>query len=146
MKLVESIMNNLKEAEEPIDKKEEAIKRMEMVNLDRRCINAFKSGNVWKSEAMGSLFELNEKEKEMVKEFEDEYKGLVYHIIYSETEFGTLYAMLYVSNHPEEWEMDNEDLKEGYPIAYVENISDPYSSEFGSIGIRPANGGLVRTA
>ena len=53
--------------------------------------------------------------------------------------------MLYVSAEDEEWELDREDLEERVPLAYVANLDAPDCSELGSIGIAPANGGLVRT-
>lgn len=45
-----------------------------------------------------------------------------------------------------EWERDRADLKDGYPFAYVENLSTPDFSEFGSVGIEVCVGRLVRTA
>ena len=57
-----------------------------------------------------------------------------------------MYALLYVSKNEDEWEYDKDDLKAGYPLAYVKNVSDDFCSEFGSIGVRQQFGGLVRTA
>jgi hypothetical protein len=37
-------------------------------------------------------------------------------------------------------------LKDGYACAYVMNLDDEWCSEFGSIGIKPQFGGVVRTA
>ena len=54
-------------------------------------------------------------------------------------------ALLYVSAEEEEWELDREDLEGRVPLAYVANLDAPDCSELGSIGIAPANGGLVRT-
>lgn len=53
--------------------------------------------------------------------------------------------MLYVSAEEEEWELDREDLDGRISLAYVANLDAPDCSELGSIGIAPANGGLVRT-
>ena len=44
-------------------------------------------------------------------------------------------TILYVSAHPEEWELDREDLLNGVPIAYVYNTRITEFSEFGSVGI-----------
>lgn len=46
----------------------------------------------------------------------------------------------------EEWTYDRRDIQEGCPLAYVENMTYPDCSEFGSVGVRPVNGGVVRTA
>jgi uncharacterized NAD-dependent epimerase/dehydratase family protein len=84
--------------------------------------------------------------KQAVAEFEEKYNALVYHVIHTVTNFGNLYAFLYVSEHEEEWEMDNDDIenyKQG--VAYVYNATNPEFSELETIGIEPMNGGLYRT-
>ena len=123
----------------------EAIERMKLLKLDKGCINAFKKGKVWESEGFGALYELRDKEQAIVDNFEKEHKDcLVYHMIHNVYEFGECYSILYVSPDKEEWESDKADITEGYIFAYVENIDDPWCSEFGSIAIKPSFGGLVR--
>lgn len=82
---------------------------------------------------------------ERVKEVSDEYGIYVYHIIHCYTSFGELLNLLYVTSYEEEWEREREELKEGYPVSYVINLNIPHYSEFGSIGIKTAMGGIVRT-
>lgn len=123
----------------------EAIERMKLLKLDKGCIEAFVKGKVWESEGFGALYELTDEEQKIVDKFEKEHEGcLVYHMIHNLFEFGECYSMLYVSNDKEEWEQDKQDIKEGYIMAYVENIDTPYFSEFGTIAIKPSFGGLVR--
>ena len=43
------------------------------------------------------------------------------------------------------WCIDREDLASGQALAYVINKTMPDCSEFGSIGVEPCNGGIVRT-
>lgn len=124
----------------------EALERMEQLKMSRQCINAFKRGEVWESESIGSLYECNEKEKEYIRDFEREYGGVVYHVIHNMFEFGECYSMLYVSKYEDEWSQDRTDLKDGYALVYVKNVDDDTCSEFGSIGIRSNIGGLVRVA
>lgn len=126
--------------------KEEALKRMEMLKMSRQCINAFKRGEIWESEGIGALYECNDNEKKLIKDFEEDSGCLVYHMIHNKFDFGECYTMLYVSNDTEEWEQDIEDLKNGYPLAYVKNIDDDWCSEFGCVGIRSSIGGLVRVS
>ncbi len=129
------------------NQKEEAIKRMKMLKLHENAIKEFKESNVInKSENGGMLYWLEDKEKAIVKEFETKHNMLVYHIIHNYTDFGELYALLYVSNDEEEWGYDQEDIMTGSVIAYVKNVTDEWCSEFGSIGVKPRFGGLVRTA
>ncbi len=82
---------------------------------------------------------------EKVKEVSDKHRIYVYHIIHCYTTFGELLNLLYVASHKEEWEMEREELKEGYTTSYVINLNIPEYSEFGSIGIKTTMGGITRT-
>ena len=123
----------------------EAIERMKMLKLDRKCIETFTKGKVWESEGYGALYEVNEEEQEIIDNFEKNHPNcLVYHMIHNVYEFGECYSMLYVSSDTDEWPQDKEDIKEGYVFAYVYNKDCEWCSEFGSIAVRPSFGGLVR--
>lgn len=128
-------------------KKEEAIKRMNVLGLFKPCIKAFtKYDELQLTEPTGGLYEFNDNAElnAKVKEFEEEYNALVYHVIHTYTQFGELFNFLYVSDYEEEWEMDNADIEDGYAVAYVWNKSDDWMSEIGSIVVRERFGGLVR--
>ena len=128
-------------------KKVEAIKRMQMLGLHKPCITAFKNRDeVWLSEYTGGLYEFSDNAElvEKVREFEEEYNALVYHVIHSPTGFGDLYNFLYVSNYEEEWEMDNANITDGYAMAYVWNKTVDWCSEFGTIAVTERFGGIVR--
>lgn len=130
-------------------KKAEAIKRMKALDLYKPYITLFEKDNqIFMSEMTGGVYEFNDNEELVakVKEFEEENDALVYHVIRTLTQFGELYNFLYVSKYEEEWEMDNEDISEGYALVYVWNKTDEWCSEFGSIGVQGKFGGIVRTA
>ena len=123
----------------------EAIERMKLLKLDKECIEAFAKGKVWESEGFGALYEVNDEEQKIINKFEANHKDcLVYHMIHNVYEFGECYSILYVSPDTDEWQLDKEDIKDGYVFAYVENIDTPCFSEFGSIAVKPSIGGLVR--
>lgn len=128
--------------------REEAVRRMQMMGLMSNVIKDFKQGRLNFSEGVGFLYWIDEStENELLKrvrDFEKEHDAVVYHVIHNRTNFGELYSFLYVSQYDEEWEYDDEDIKAGYAVAYVENINYPDCSEFGSISFQPANGGLMR--
>lgn len=134
--------------------KAEALLRMKKLDLHENAIREFKEeGKLNLSEGakifglpVGVLYWLNEEEQKMVAEFEKKNGGKVYHVIKSNTTFGLLYSMLYVSKNPDEWERDNADLEEGFQFAYVKNATDDFLSELGEIQIKPAFGGVVRVA
>lgn len=124
----------------------EAIKRMKALKLHKNTIADLKQGTVNVSKQMGALYWANEDEQKIIEKFEAEHNALVYHAIYTPTHFGRCFSMLFVSQYEEEWEMDNKDIKAGYPIAMVINLDDEWCSDMGSIGVTPMFGGLIRTA
>lgn len=82
------------------------------------------------------------------EEFEKEYNSLVYLILITHSNFGTLYDMLYVSHNDEEWEFDRDELEQGYAYVNCVNADDPMLSEIGEIGFKYDNvcGGIYRSA
>ena len=127
------------------NKKKEAISRLRTLGVYTESIKQFERGMVSYSEPpMGANYWLDDEQKAIVKEFEEEYNALVYFGMRSYTEFGKLDSFLYVSDEEEEWFMDREDIHEGYAVAYVYNHDAPEFSEIGSIAVRERFGGLVR--
>ncbi len=52
---------------------------------------------------------------------------------------------LFVAPYEEEWEYSLECLKNDVLCAFVQNVDDEQSSEFGNIGIEKFCGSLMRT-
>ena len=127
-------------------KKEEAIFRMKEMGMMPEVIQMYKHGHLLQSEGRGFLsgilYDLDEGARKAVSVVSDN-GGMPYHVIKSFTEVGTLYAVLYVSNSEEEWDMERME-NDGSIFSYVYNATNPSFSEYGYIGIRPANGGLER--
>ena len=93
----------------------------------------------------GILYWVEDKELlDKIQEIENEYDITVYHLIHNLTDFGELYSMLYVENTDTNYEYDNQLLDDGIQYAYVWNKDDEMCSEFGTIGIKPAGGGIIR--
>lgn len=128
------------------EKKAEAKSRLITLKVLPNVIREFDEENKVNASEGGILYWLTDKEKKIVKDFENEHNAVVYHCIRNNTEFGQLLALLYVSDSSEEWQYDNDDLSSGYALAYVHNFDEPLFSEFGSIGITPRFGGILRTA
>ena len=123
----------------------ECLVRMEMLRLSKNCISAFKEGKIWLSEGRGALYEIEDRERAIIEEFEKEHENYkVYHLIHNIYEFGEIYSLLYVSSDTNEWEEDKNDIQEGYVFAYCKNMDFDYCSEFGTIGVKQNIGGLVR--
>ena len=99
--------------------KQEAINRMKMLLLHQNVINEFKKENkLNKSEGpLGTLYWLDEEEKETVKEYEEKWNVLVYHVIKSFTvDMGTIYDLLYITDEKDNWEEERKRLEQGIDI------------------------------
>ena len=124
----------------------EALLRMGALQIHGNAIKEFlESGKLNRSEG-GILYWLEQDEEKMVREWEKETGNMVYHVIKSYAEFGVLYTYLYVSDDTEDWEEDREDIENEIAFAYVKNVTDDWCSEYGTVGIKPMWGGVLRTA
>lgn len=127
-------------------KKEEAIARLKLMGIYPTVITEFEEGKLNRSEPpIGGLYWIEGEELEKIKSFEEEYNALVYLVIRSYTEIGTMDSYLYVSDYEEEWDIDRGELEEGFPVVYVNNLDYPDCSEFGEIEIAQTIGaGFIR--
>lgn len=127
-------------------KKAEAIKRMRAMGLFNAAIKQFKEDDIVmiSEPPLGGLYWLNDEQKRMVKSFENEWNGLVYLVVRSHTNIGMMDHIFYVSDHEEEWEMDNADIAENYACVYAINYDAPECSEFGTIAWKNVGGGILR--
>lgn len=123
--------------------KDEAIERMELLQLHKNIIKDFKQDNkLNRSENFGMLYWLTDEEKQMVDTFEKENTGtMVYHIIKTITQdLEVIYDLLYVTEDSEDWSIDREYLKDDLILSYT--ITE--NSESGFIKIKKIYGGLIR--
>ena len=125
--------------------KNEAIKRMKKLGLLGQVIKEFKENDILNlSESGGYLYWLDEKQKKIVEDFEKESGNIVYHVVRSFTNMGEMLSLLIVSKYEEDWEMDWENIPDGYVFSYVVNLDEPMFSEYGTITVQNRIGGLVR--
>ena len=126
--------------------KQEALKRMKLIKLSPQCIKAFETKNkVWTSER-GMLYEDDDVQK-LVEAFENDHPGyFVYHVDHTVFEFGDCYSFFIVSPYKDDWQMEIDDLKDGYAFCYVKNIDDDFCSEFGTIAFKSILGGVCRVS
>ena len=125
----------------------EALKRMHLLKLNEKAISIFKEARKVYCSENTYLRAANEKELEMIKQYEENYGTLVYHIIHSDGTLGIgeTYEMLNVSPYREDWSYERSSIRNGTPICRSENITMPDCSESGSVMIHTlANGVLYR--
>lgn len=126
--------------------KEQSINNLKTIKSYGPYTRAFRGGTITNYEGFGGYYIDEDSElMQKIKEVESQYKGMVYATIHSKTEFGELYTMLYSSPYEED-EDDVEEIGDNQYncFAYVWNKSEDAFSEFGSVGVKPALGGLVR--
>ena len=118
----------------------ESKKRIELLGIEPRF-----SDKLYMSDRY-YIREVKDSEMDLIRainNFEKKYNAYVYHIIYTKSNFGNLYNMLYVSNSTEEWGADRKDLQNKECYAYVYNKSDEVCSEIGLIGVEKADTNLL---
>lgn len=131
------------------EKKIEALNRMKKMGYWGRARESFKrSGKVLVNEPpFGGVYEPEEAVKAAIAEFEEKQNALVYMVVRSFMEFGTMDSFLFVSDNKDDWTADHEDLRNGEVFTYTMNKDCPEESEFGYIGIRLGCGaGIIRVA
>lgn len=133
--------------------KAEAVKRMKALRIMPNVIRDFENGTLNYSERQNAFFDGILYWIDNVPEFRkavDDYQkrtgSLVYHAQLSHTTMGDMLSLLYVSRDEAQWARDMADIREGYAYCYVCNMDCPDFSEHGTIGIKPKNGGVTRTA
>ena len=126
--------------------KEEAIKRMNKLNISSEVIDTYKSLDTIFCSCRGCLSPVSKEELQIVKKFESNFGNYVYHIIHSFSNIGETYELLYVSCYKEDWEWENANIDSGYLLVYAENLTIPSFSESGSIIVKNINGSLLRIA
>ena len=144
---------------ERTEMEQEAIRRLETLKskgLMGTVVGTYKRSNtVYYSEfngIFGALYYFNDlggakpEWVEKVKELEEHYGFLVYHITHEYAEFGELLDLFIVSKYEEDWNYERELLERNCAYCYVINLDEPDYSEFGSIGYKCLGGGIVRTA
>lgn len=79
---------------------------------------------------------------EAVKQIEARTGALIYHVIETNTQFGTMLSMLYVSKYKEDWSIEH--LEGDMIYAMVCLLDNPTEYEVGSIALSSKQGALIR--
>jgi len=132
------------------EQKDLAVKALETLGCYKPYLNAFKRQKdpvVTMYEGFGGYYldpKYGSNETELIdkiKEIETTYGGTVYAVIHNLTSFGECFSLLYISKYD-----GDTTAGEDWAYAYVWNKTYDECSEFGTIGVKSALGGLIRTA
>ena len=131
-------------------KKDKAIELMKQLKIHKPFIDDFKERNLvcYFENCIGFWVYQEPEVEAKMREIEQEYNCMVYAITHEFTNIGELYNFLIIPNYPEEWdELIYAQRNNQYiAYAYVWNKTDDWCSEFGSISIQSAVGGIRRVA
>lgn len=130
------------------NKKQKAIELMNQLGIYKPYIKGFeKNETICFFENYGGYWTYQEPELDKkIKDFEEEQDCLVYAVTHEFLEFGECYSFLYIPDYEEDWTYLLEKYNNNTFVisAYVWNKDVEYCSEFGSIGIQSAGGGIKR--
>ncbi len=124
--------------------KEEAIRRMGWWKLHPNVVRDFKKGVLNVSEHMGALYWLEDDDKKLVDDWAKKTGNLPYHLIRSYFDDMELLTILFVEPDKSEWALNKDDSVYFTQFAYSINKTEPAFSEYGSVGLRPTFGGVIR--
>lgn len=131
------------------EKKQEGLKRLHALavrfDLGEALEGYFREDKLYYSYAYSmDTIQYDKRYAEAVKRFEKVYDCLVYHVIETETAFGTLLSLLFVSGHRSDWKA--EKLSGDRILSYSFVVENGWNTgEFGSITMAAPMGYLMRT-
>lgn len=125
-----------------------ALEWMRRLDMMGSCIRAFRGDKLWQSEGSGImsgiLYEASEDVLQKAKEIEKESGLVVWHVIRGTYIVGGDQVQMDTYLLAEENEVFDHERNNYVCYAYVDNKTYPVDSEYGSVLIKNANGGLKR--
>lgn len=79
-----------------------------------------------------------------IQKIEENYGVTVYAVITNGFEIGEMLTLLTISGNKAEWQREREDLEARMPIAYVQNLTYPELSEWGTVVLKTHDGIVER--
>lgn len=125
--------------------KKEAIARMERLKLDSAVIAKFVDDDIINCTSNVYLPPLSwEWVIQLIEDFQESHNSLVFYAILSDTNYGKMLSLLFVSSNEDEWHDEKAALYRDFPYAYVYNLTYPQNSEYGTIKIENNAGQITR--
>ena len=123
--------------------KNEAIKRMKILQLKDEIIKEFKDTDTLYISNLGGTLEIADDEQmKFVKEIEQTKNMLVYHLIHIITRYQDITYYLFVDNNKKEWIAEKKDLERTY-TSYTLALCYTKVKSFNEIGFWHSNGRIT---
>lgn len=98
--------------------KNEAIKRMKILQLKDEIIKEFKDTDTLYISNLGEVLEIADDEQmQFVKDIEQTKNILVYHLIHRTTQYQDTTYYLFVDNNKRQWKAEKKDLENQFTLA-----------------------------
>lgn len=127
--------------------KEECIKRMKLLKLDKKIINDFsKLDKIYISDINTGYSQINEKIEKLIQDYEKDYKIKIYHVIQNSSQHNNTLFFLYVNCNPNEWKNEKRDIADGFidALIYKVIITRTIFKQKRTIGINMDNGKICK--
>lgn len=123
--------------------KNEAIQRMKKLRIKQHIVDDFeRNGKLWCSDH-GKMVEVPPNILAEIKEWQDQFDNLVYHVIHGDFICET-YECLSVSCYKEDWDYERGLIEDNWVMSHSINVSTPLYTESGSIKVKNIGGVLQR--
>ena len=126
-------------------------KLVDKYELNKNLNKYLAEGKVYYSYIVSGMFgcidniDYDERYVDVCRDFEKRTNAYVYHAIETNTMFGKMLALLFVSDDKNEEEWSVERPQKNFVQAYVYNLDEEFG-EFGDICLASDNGALIRTS
>ena len=123
--------------------KAEAAKRLELMGIREDVRRRFEEDETVMLCNNEEYRPVDEETAEEIRGFEREHDATVFLAVRMFTVIADLDALLFVGKYEEEWESQQNDLKDGYAMSYCINRDYPDCSEMGDIAFRITKDGAI---
>lgn len=107
--------------------KKEAIERMKVLKLSRQIINDFITKNIiYVSNVKGNQEKANDKQMQLVKQYEEDRQIKIYHITHLKTKSREILYFHYVDNNKDNWKIEKRDLTLGFDDVICYRVSKEF--------------------
>ena len=123
-----------------------AVAHLKQIGCYKPYLKAYQDGTLTMYEGFGGYYVEEPEILEKIHKIEEEYDGTIYAVIHQLTTIGELYTFLWATGYEEDVQHDVEAYGDGQYgcMSYVWNKTYEDCSEFGTVVIKPALGGLIR--
>ena len=123
--------------------KTEAVSRLKLMGVREDVRRKFEEDGIVMLCVSEQYRPVDEETAEAIREFEREHDATVFLAVRMFAFVADLDALLFIGKYEEEWESQQNDLRDGYAMSYCINRDYPECSEMGDIAFRVTKDGAI---